>query len=220
GVYQAVLTRAANDTLSERDRTRIAPYVIGPFDITEQLSETKLQARRGQIRCAFKTNEDGPRSNLTYLEEAYYFVPVHLALQLQPRGQYVAALDWFRMAYDYSVWGELRKIYFWLSQEEPTGDPEEDPYKRLDQWLLDPLNPHAIAETRFLTYTRFTILALARCLMEFADSEFTRDTAESVPRARMLYMTALELLELPELNQKLGQCDALIGNLKINVGSD
>src|SRR5207247_10610997 len=83
---------------------------------------------------------------------------------------------------------------------------------------LDPLNPHAIASTRANTYTRFTLLSLVRCFLDFADSEFTRDTAESVPRARILYVTALKLLDADELKQHLGRCDDLICELDIGIG--
>lgn len=183
------------------------------FDITEQLSETKLQFRRTQIQLAFESNADEPQSNLTYLEEAYYFVPVHLALQLQLQGQYTAALDWFRTVYDYSMPTAQRKIYYGLKREDsPTAT-----YDRAPDWLLDPLNPHEIAATRANTYTRFTLLALIRCFLEFADAEFTRDTAESLTRARTLYLTALELLELPKIKQQLSRCEELIVSLDVEI---
>ena len=41
---------------------------------------------------------------------------------------------------------------------------------------------------------------LVRCLLEFADAEFTQDTNESLPRARSLYIQALNLLDISELN--------------------
>src|SRR5262249_36483420 len=74
-----------------------------------------------------------------------------------------------------------------------------------------------IAESRQNTYTRFTLLSLVRCLLEYADAEFTRDSAESLPRARTLYMTALELLESIELRQQENACDALIATLDEEV---
>jgi hypothetical protein len=106
---------------------------------------------------------------------------------------------------------ETRKsqIYYGLAQEENLSEV----YQRAPDWLLDPLNPHAIAATRRNTYTRFTILSIVRCLLDFADSEFTQDTAESLPRARSLYSTALELLDAPELKQRLNGCDDIIGRL-------
>jgi hypothetical protein len=217
GCWQSALTiDTANYNLIWRTASRVSPQVPGPFKLSERLSEDDLQLRRGLIRAAFEAHE-GDLPNLAYLEEAYYFVPIHLALQLQARGQYIAALDWYRTVYDYSMPSgrpERRKIYYGLVLEESASVT----YQRALNWLQDPLNPHEIAATRPNTYTRFTLLSLVRCLLEFADAEFTSDTAESVPRARTLYMTALELLDLPELKQRLGGCDELVGTLDIELG--
>ena len=68
-----------------------------------------------------------------------------------------------------------------------------------DNWLRAGLNPHEIVTVRASAYTRFTLMALVRCFLDFADAEFTRDSSESIPRARGLYSTALELLALPEI---------------------
>jgi hypothetical protein len=88
-------------------------------------------------------------------------------------------------------------------------------------WLLDPLNPHAIAATRQNTYTRFTLLTIIRCLLDYADAEFTQDTSESNPRARRLYLIAQELLKTRELQQSRNQCEEIIGVLDdIQVADD
>jgi hypothetical protein len=207
-------------TLTLEGAARVAPLVpLGPFDIPDHPKDQQFPApilavpRQQQIRSAFEANAGGPASNLTYLAEAYYFVPVYLALQLQAGGQYTTALDWLRTVYDYRQPVTERKIYYGLTLEE---GPDSG-YQRAADWLLDPLNPHAIATTRTLAYTRFTLLTLIGCLLDFADAEFTRDTSESLPRARALYMTALDLLGLPEMNQHLGQCDQVIGTLDIMI---
>ena len=213
GVQRCTLERWG-DHLSTASGVRIAPLATGPFEATERLSEAKLQLRRLQIESAYKANESGPASNLTYLEEAYYSLPMHLGLQLQGSGEFTAALDWMRNAYDYSQPVDGRKIWYGLRREETlTGG-----YTRPGDWLLDPLNPHAIAAVRPRTYSRFTILAIVQCLLDFADAEFTRDTAESVPRARILYSTALELLDSPELKQRRGRCEDVIGQLEVEIG--
>jgi len=212
GLYRCSFSRTG-DALVENTTMRAAPVVSGPYDIAERYSESQLQMRRSLVQAAFTLNLPGPHSNLTYLEEAYYFVPMHLAIQLQSRGQYTAALDWIRTVYDYSVSKEQQKIYYGLTLEESLANI----YQRAGNWLLDPLNPHAIASTRANTYTRYTMLTLIRCLLEFADAEFTRDTSESVPRARTLYMTALELLDSENLKQRLGVCENVIGMLNINL---
>ena len=105
-----------------------------------------------------------------------------------------------------------RKIYYGLIIEESLGVMLD----RGSDWLLDPLNPHAIAETRKDTYTRFTLLSLIRIVLQQADSEFTTDSPESVPLAGRLYKTALDLLATPELQQGTSDCDQIIGDLKNN----
>ena len=80
-------------------------------------------------------------------------------------------------------------------------DPKQV-YQRPVFWLKDALNPHDIVHNsynkatsaRYDVFTRFVVMSLVRCLLDFADAEFTRDTNESLPRARSLYMQALDLL--------------------------
>ncbi|MCI0627640.1 MAG: hypothetical protein L0387_39320 [Acidobacteria bacterium] len=236
GLFRCSFLRANNDLLTEKNLVRITPTrgiilflptkfigvqsPIGPtndqFEITNRRTQTQLQTWRSVIEGMFAANEDGPETNLTYLKEAYYFVPVHLAMQLQARGHYTEALDWFRTCYDYTVRIDQRKIYFGLKREESLPAV----FQRADNWLLDPLDPHSIAETRQNTYTRFTLLSVIRCLLAFADDEFTLDTSESVPKARALYTAALELLDTSELIQKLGKCDNIMAQLGIGISPD
>ncbi|MBV6447992.1 neuraminidase-like domain-containing protein [Nitrosomonas sp.] len=193
------------------ERQLANPASFGPFDIPAALSEADMVSRRDLEFAAFSDNLSARASLLTYFVEAYYFIPIALALALQRSGEYVAALDWFRTVYNYTAAMNNRKIYPGLITEQSF--PET--YKRSDNWLLDPLDPHLIAATRANTYSRFTILAIVRCLLDYADTEFTRDTAESNPIARRLYLSALELLQTPELDQHLtNECEDIIGNLE------
>lgn len=211
----------SGDTLVGSATFRAAPRVNAPLNIPLHSSAGNLQLRRQEIVKAFALNADATASVLTYLREAFYFVPLHLALALQSAGHYLASLDCFRTIYDYeSQIGppNERNIYYGL--ELDANVPDAPLFQQADGWLLDPLNPHSIAATRHLTYTRFTIMSLVRCLLDFADSEFTQETGESLARARTLYLTALDLLNLPELQQKLGSCDDLIAELKIEPGID
>jgi hypothetical protein len=52
---------------------------------------------------AFLDNADAPASLRTYLEEAFYFVPMLIGLTLEQSGEYESALEWFRTAYDYTA---------------------------------------------------------------------------------------------------------------------
>ena len=201
------------ERLSEGTSVRLAPSVGNQLEITDRTSGNELQARASVINGSFERNEGGPGSNLAYLQEAYYFVPMQIALQLQRRGQYAAALNWFRTVYDYGARPGERAIYPELAESSAGAS-----YDRAEDWLSDRLNPHFVAHTRSGTYTRFTLLSLVRCFLEYADAEFSRDTAESVPRARTMYTTALELLDTPPLQQRLGRCSDVIGELEIDVG--
>jgi hypothetical protein len=202
--------------------SRAVPRVAYPLDIPDRLDSTALRVRRQLIKQAFETNQDAYTSDppwmwiMTYLHEAYYFVPLHLATQLQASGYYVEALDWFRTIYDYQALVNERKIYYGLELDAL----QSDTYKRAAGWLMDPLDPHRIASTRRYAYTRFTLMSLVRCFLDFADSEFTRDTQESIAKARTLYVTALELCDLPELKQQLDSCEKKIADFVIVIGED
>lgn len=165
-----------------------------------------FQTRKANIMALMQANLNDPimtSSTLEYLTEAYYFVPMLLALDQQRRGQYEAALDWYRTVYDYTQNATTnRKIFYGLVLEESLINV----FNRPADWLLDPLNPHLIARTRANAYTRYTIVNIAQCLTGYGDREFTTDTSESVPRARQLYTAALELLQVNELNVAPNDC--------------
>ena len=212
-IVETVSTASGITTLTAAREFSLAPEVTTVLDVPDQLSKTDRALRRFQLFAIDFFHSKFRESIRAYLDEAYYFVPVHLALQLCRAGHYLEALDWFRTVYDYSAANNQRIVSPLLSNNAK----ESNNFNRLQNWLLDPLNPHAIAATRQRAYTRFTLLSIIRCLLEYADAEFTRDTAQSVPRARVLYTTAEELLGSSELKQKLNGCDKLIGELEIDV---
>ena len=170
----------------------------GPFEITDQLDEARLRLRASFVTKLWDNPNLQTAQVKTYLREVFYFVPLQLALQLQQAGQYLTALDWFQTVYAYDLPAGQRKIYDALKLDPATPST----VNRTVEWLLQSsLNPHRIASTRKDAYTRFTLLSLARCFVEFADAEFTRATDESIPRARTLYANALDLLSAPEMQQ-------------------
>ena len=200
-------------TVRESDRRRGTPLMTGPYDIGEYGTPESIQVRRALIEKAFLDNSGEAASNLIYLEEAYYFVPLQIALQLLQVGQVAEALSWFRTTFDYSAPTGQQKIYYPLVQEQSLPAL----FTRATDWLLDPLNPHAIAATRWNCYTRYTLLSIVGCLLQYADSEFSLDTAESIPRARRLYQEALQLLDSPELKANHRGCDTLIETVALGI---
>ncbi|MGZ4432137.1 MAG: Tc toxin subunit A-related protein [Trebonia sp.] len=216
GVLHAVTSaRAAQNAALEL--RNIGPINVAARDVVNRNAPTWLADRKALIEEAYASNASA--SLRRYLDEAYFFVPLQIAQRLRESGYYTAALDWLRSVYDYERPLADRKISYRLVIDEHPNEPA-GPFVRDPDWAADPVNPHAIAETRAFSYTRFTLLAIVRCLLDFADAEFTRATAESVPRARELYLEALELLGLPELNPRPSPCAAWIGELPIQVGED
>src|SRR4029077_16016431 len=102
------------------------------------------------------------------------------------------ALDWFQTIYAFNLPPANRKIYRGLTLEEAITTA----YVRDPHWLITQLDPHILARTsttasgivgRNNVYTRFTVMAIVRCLLAYADLEFSRNLTESVVRARTLY---------------------------------
>ncbi|MBK6408916.1 MAG: hypothetical protein IPF78_04295 [Flavobacteriales bacterium] len=151
------------------------------------------QIMRPMLSSYDLTLNSGPNFRLEeYVWEAYYFVPMQIALQLCTNGYYQDALDWFSTIYDISRPVGERKIYYGLVLDEQGTVTAA----RAADWYSDPLNPHAIAALRPYTYTRYTMLAIAQCLLAYADAEYTTDNSETVPRAREMYEDAQALLEM------------------------
>ncbi|MGW0631176.1 Tc toxin subunit A-related protein [Streptomyces sp. NPDC002758] len=188
--------------------------------ILDDTVSTRTCAQRS--RQAWQDNAAAPATIRRYLEEAFHDLPIAIALALQDSQDYLHALDWFRLVYDYTQPFDRRKTDYGLVLDEH-GIPEraeadpKDYARQLLTWVADPLDPHSIAAIRPHTYTRGTLQLLIRCLLDYADSEFTRDTSESVERARILYGTARELLDLPVLNQRLHGCTDVIAELPANT---
>ncbi|GIH02637.1 hypothetical protein Rhe02_07040 [Rhizocola hellebori] len=142
--------------------------------------------------------------------EKYYFAPLAIALHLQKAGQYLAALDWYRMIYAFDQPVATRKIYYPLHLERDPNPNDALIFERNVFWLTDTLNAHDIVEesygqapsVRYNVHTRYVVMSIVRCLLDFADAVFVQDTNESVPRARALYLQALDLLAIEELNPK------------------
>ncbi|MFJ9131258.1 neuraminidase-like domain-containing protein [Streptomyces sp. NPDC102340] len=173
------------------------------------------RVRAARSRAAALANAGAPATIQCYLDEAFYDLPVAVALALQASHDYDHALDWYRAVYDYAGGPRARKAWYGLVLDEHGTDPQApaDPagYARdLLAWVRDPLDPHRIAAIRPHTYTRGTLQLLIRCLLDYADAEFARDTSESLERARVLYETAQDLLGEPVLAQRLGGCDDLV----------
>jgi hypothetical protein len=193
--------------------TSLPPELQSPaFLLTDQMSDADLVTRQQLVTSLFGGIAD-PNEIPQFLREVFWLAPIALALRLQEERHYLAALDWFQTVYAFNLPPANRKIYRGLALEEAV----KTAYVRDLKWLITQLNPHILARTTTRTtttgselvgrknvYTRFTVMAIVRCLLAYADLEFSRNLAESIVRARTLYETAADLLALPDVRPETG----------------
>ena len=120
--------------------------------------------------------------------EIFWAVPLLLAQRLHSAGDYAAALEWYWTLLPYDSSAPV-SIYDRINGEQPF-----PPSLVFPAGWTDALDPFALVAARPTPYTRYTLLAIIRCHVDFADAEFTRETDESIAHARILYVTALRLL--------------------------
>ena len=129
------------------------------------------------------------------LFDLFWLVPIAIAQALQDNGYFTEALDWYQWTYAYQLPAELRRTFPKLADEKNI----QSTYERPAFWPVSDSNPHRVADNRADTYTRFTVMSIVRCLLAFADSEFTRNTTDANAQALALYRTALDLIDSPDL---------------------
>ena len=161
----------------------------------------------------FAQNLDAGTDVQLYLDEAFYYVPMLIAGGLQQSGNYQNALDWYRTIYDYTISPPSSIIYYGLQAYKN----QTTLYSKADIYLHDPLNPHSIAVTRPDSYLRYTVASIVNCIIQYADSEFTKDTAESVANADRLYNEAIKLLDTFTYNSPVAACDKVLDALDVVI---
>ena len=191
--YLTELRKPDSGVPLERQLRLPPPPQQQPFVITDQRTDDDLVTLQRLSRDIFDPAAQHQR-------EIFWLVPMALAAKLQEAGQFATALDWYQRAYAYHLPQANRKIYHGLTVEEDT----DSNYDRVPEWTIAELNPHVFAIERRNCYTRATIMAIAGCFNAFADAEFARNTVTANARARMLYETAADLLDLPEGRAETG----------------
>jgi Tc toxin complex TcA C-terminal TcB-binding domain/ABC toxin N-terminal region len=170
------------------------------FVIAEQLDLTERKALVAALFSRAAVSITDPHKEPTYLREVFWLVPMAIASALQRSGQYLTALDWYQTVYAFNLPRHNRKIYRWLELEEGITSV----YSHVPEWLVEELNPHIFARNRKNAYSNHTVARIGQCLVEYADAEFARNTAEAVGRARTLYQTVEDLLDLPDAMVETG----------------
>lgn len=197
--FGQLLTQIPSEVTQNDPLGKAVRDALSSFSYQEPTSDGQIEALRAKINAAIQSVSGNPQefNGVEYrLQEVFYFVPLLLAQQLKRSGEYQAALDWFRAVYAYTLpKGPDRKVYRGLLLEED--DPND--FVRTPGWLSEDFNPHKVAQNRRNVYTRYTLMSLVQCLLAFADDQFTKQTDESIPEARALYLESLDLLDLPEM---------------------
>lgn len=176
------------------------------FDAIEATDEgLELRTDEGSFVFHAFTDQDF----VSRMEDILY-LPLQFAHDLGRAGEYAAALEWYASLVDTHSGAMVPEVEAVLDQWQAGADPAG----RDDGWLGDPLNPHWIARSRKGANERYILLSLVRCLIEYAESEFAKDTAESIARARELYLQALQLLDHSPLAEHGSPCP----ELRIDVG--
>lgn len=137
------------------------------------------------------------------LDEWYLYLPLAVAEHLNHEGAHERAAAWLHnVFYPFAAstppdfpFPPVRLVWPGFSRE---GD-YEFAYRNTIEWLTDPFDPFAVAGARRAAFLRHVIAQYAENLLDWADGEFARDTAETVARARELYELADTLLAAPEL---------------------
>ncbi|HWB62208.1 MAG TPA: hypothetical protein VG603_01770, partial [Chitinophagales bacterium] len=186
------------------------PFATGYYEVTEDITSAQLQVRKPVVAYFYSKNTGtgSPVINAEYLKEAYYFVPFYLGYQLSQRGHYKEALQWYKTIYDYTIEDETKRRLYQALQLDSASyviDPVRGP-----NWLLDPLNPHLLAETRDDAYYKYTVSTIAQTFIDWGSAQFTLDTVESVSEASSLYEFAESLLSLNVLKQQPAECNTNI----------
>jgi hypothetical protein len=151
------------------------------------LSPSRSAAHQKELRDRSKaTAEPAAR-------EIFWTVPLLLAQRLEAAGDFPAALDWYWILYPYDVDAPLS------GYDRLNTETLNRPNLSLPPRWTAALDPFTLVTGRPAPYTRYTLLRIIRCLLEYADAEFTRETGESVAHARALYLTARRLLGAAQL---------------------
>ncbi|WP_158711559.1 Tc toxin subunit A-related protein [Streptomyces xylophagus] len=151
----------------------------------------------GYFDPALSTAQRPPEPDNTQI---FWTVPMLLAQRLQASGDYQAALDWYRLMYSYDAYdaGKPVSLYDRINTEKVIRPDLSFP----PGWTTA-LNPFALVANRPAPYTRYTLLSVIRCHLDYADAQFARETDESVAHARTLYVTARRLLGTAALKPQL-----------------
>lgn len=199
-----LLSRAANPglgltaitTLQQGGTTAVLHQSLPALPpLFSSLSAADQDARRTALAAVQAATPLGTLGFVSsFVSEAYYALPMLLAQELTRTRNYELALHYYRLVYDYTQLAApgspdpKRLVYPALAAGGAAS------FDTALAWLHDPYNPYTLAALRPGAHLDYVVMSVVRCLLAYADDEFTRDTTESVARARTYYELAARLL--------------------------
>ncbi len=126
------------------------------------------------------------------LRELFWLVPMALGLALAEAGEFEPALGWYQQSYAYQRPVGQRRVFPELTESAGLVSYDRAPGP------AHGVNPHELARSRPGARTRFTIMAIARCLLALADRLSASGDLACAARAHGLYGTAADLLRSPD----------------------
>lgn len=146
--------------------------------------------------------------------ELFFHIPLLIATRLMQNQRYAEARQWFHHIFNPTATDGEGTERFWRIRpfyEEQVGGPLASleslltegslSYERqVEEWELNPFQPHVIARLRISAYMQAVVMRYLTCLREEADMLFRRDTREDINEARQLYLLAASILgDRPDL---------------------
>lgn len=157
----------------------------------------------------FGGNADIPLEFLTAIESDLLF-PLSAGRVLSQFEHFAEAHEWFSLLYHpftrtkHPIFGQVPFDDQPAAGETHTGSA----------WLDTPFDPIAIAHRRPGVWLRYTILAMVRNLIDWADADFARGLPDTVQRAEERYELAKKLLSAKVLEN---ECETLILDIQKTI---
>ena len=193
------------------------------FDFAADLAPNPDNANWERTREDVDFSEPGSYS--LYNMELFFHVPLYVACRFLDTGRHEEALRFLHAIFDPRVpdsdlppgavptarWWKVAPLMEPISapvtdwaQFTGTNDSSAaaDFARQVEEWMVDPFNPHLLARLRPGTYQKVTVMKYVENLIAWGDKLFARDTLESVNEAIQLYVFARQVLgrrpEMPE----------------------
>lgn len=151
--------------------------------------------------------EIGNKSQLDSVFARDLWFPLTAGLLLNRNEQFAAAHEWYRLLYNPAT-GTAAEVFNRFS-----GDVIKE--RNASKWLKAPFDPIAIANRRQGVWLRYTIIAMVRNLVDWADDDFARALPDTYQRAEERYELAGKVLGAKALEN---DCEAAVLDVIHSIG--